>query len=185
MYDIDDKDLAGFYDQKKTASKQRTPALPKQDCKYTATLLRVAKEITEKAGKQYVFRFRVDSTNDEILATGGIYKHVFYCGNGGQVDSEKFWSKITPLLMSVFGETSAVRFNSLDKLGELLSLCNEDPALELGFPFNGQRKMAEAQPDKKSGKIPAEFILEDGSPMKFARDDFFIASAPVATPAAA
>lgn len=176
MYDIGDNDLAKQYDQKKIAAKQRTPKLPKVECTYRATLLRVTREITDRAGKQYVFTFRVDQSSDERVLVGGVYKHVFYPGNGSTVDSEKFWNKVTPLLAVVTGQSKQA-VDALKELGGLKAICDADPNIELGLPFAGKVSLESARPDKETGKIDPKYLEKDGvTPVKFVRDDFFPAS---------
>lgn len=176
MYDIGDDDLAKSYDAKKVAGKLQLPKLPKVDVQYDADLLRVTKEVTPIAGKQYVFKFKVIKSNNEIVPEEAIYKHVFYPGNGSEVDSQKFWGKITPLLMAVFGETDALTFNAVDKLGELMSLSKGTE--DLGLRFRGTRVLQDVRPDKATGKYKPDDLEADGkTPKKFPRDTYLGAAA--------
>lgn len=175
MYDID-PELAAGYKAEKVNKQLRTPRLPKVEVEYNALLCGVEKDNTPKAGKQYVFKFRVTKSNTELVQADTIYEVRFYQGNGSEVDTEKFWNKITPMLLAVFGQTNALKFPAPDKLGELVAL-TRDAGTSLDMAFRGSRVLADARPDAKTGKFRSDDLEEDGvTPKKFARDNFAPAS---------
>lgn len=183
MYEGIDEDLAGSYDAKKFSENQRKPKFPDVAVSFEADLLRVVKDKSQRGFKFYGFTFRVTKSNNELVPEGATYTQKFYPGASDE-DYAKFWRKVTPLLMAVFGETNMATFVAPEKLGELLSLCKA-PDVELKLAFGCDKRLEEARPDRATGKYKPDQLEEDGvTPKKFPMHDYRIVSGAPAQQAA-
>jgi hypothetical protein len=167
VYDIGDEDLAKSFNPQKVQQNSRTPKVPTVVVNYSADLISVVKDKSPKAGKFYAFKFAITKSNNELVPEGAVYREAFYPG-ASEVDNAMFWDRVTPLLMAVFGETNVLKFDAVNKLGELLSLSKETDSLGLGFRCN--RITEEARPDKQTGIVKHK--NPDGTPKVFPRDTF-------------
>jgi hypothetical protein len=175
MYEGIDEDLAAGYNPEKVAKNARTPKVPVIEVQYDADLLSVSKEKGDRAGVFYSAKFKITKSNNELVPEGAVYQVAFYKGNGSTVDTEKFWDRITPLLMAVYGETQVIKFPAVDKLGELLTLTKAAPN-GLNLKFRVQQTTQPARPDKATGKIDPKYLNGDGTPKHFARERYMPAS---------
>jgi len=171
MYDIDE-DLAKNFNAKKVAKNVRVPEVPTVEVQFSANLISAEKSKSPKGHKLYEFKFRVTKSNNELVPVDATYRQAFFPG-ACDVDNEIFWDKVTPLLMSVFGETNILTFDSVNKLGELTALSKATDDLGLGFRCH--RRVEPCRPDKVTGVVKHK--NPDGTPKLFPRDNFLPAAA--------
>ncbi len=150
MYDDIDEDLQKAYNPANIAKNQRNNKFPEVDAETSADLLKVVKVKTRK-GTLYEFKFAIENSNTESVLVGATYTLAFFPGGEDEDKNAMFWEKVTPLLMAVYGEKNVLTFNSIEKLGELLSLSKGEDDLHFGFRMS--RKMAACKPDKKTGIV--------------------------------
>jgi hypothetical protein len=174
MYDLDD-DLTKHYNQSEVAKKQRTAKFPQEVRGLTKALLKTVKKgESDKYGRFFEFKFAVVEAQDELLVAGAEYQIQFYPG-AAKIDIEGFWNRVTPLLMSIKGETVAARFNAGEALGELVKLC-QDGVDALDLRFDIVSSSTPAKPKKGTTELGPDQKNADGSPKQYRRDDFRIAA---------
>lgn len=174
MYNLGD--MGKSFDKDKASKGLRTPRLPKCDVDIEATLKRLTEEEGDTSGKFYQATFVVTKSSIPQVLVGGTYTQAFFQG-ASKVDREKCWRKLTPLIVACAGILPSELDRVPEQTGEFLHLSGrpgsqDNAGVDLDLPFRCSRRMGEARPDKETGKVPAEFLEKDGTPKRFAQDDY-------------